>query len=122
MPYVKLTATTTVVLGDGADGNVASFLVWFVDEGSANFSMVTKGRPAKALGGDTGVTAISATHNANIAYKPVATGVLTDPGTTPLVVTTGPAGILIPADGMIVSIVCTRTGGSMSVYWTPMNG
>ena len=122
MPYQKVTATATVVLGNASDGNISDFLVWFVDEGSANFSVVPVGRPGMALGGDTGVTAISATHNKNIAYQPVATRTLTDPGTTPIAVATTAVGVIIPADGMVVSLVCTRTAGSMSVYWTPLNG
>jgi hypothetical protein len=121
--HSRLARRSTVVLGNASDGNISDFIVWFKDGGSANYSIVTKGR---AFGFDVaqpnGVDSLAPADNANIAYQPVATRTLTDPGTTPLVVTTGPAGIIVPADGMTVSLVCTRTAGALEIYWAPLNG
>lgn len=123
MPSLKISATTTVVLGNASDGNISDFLVWFKDGGSANYSILPKGR---AFGFDgtlpNGVDSLSSSDNVNIAYQPVATRTLTDPGTTPIAVTTSAVGVIIPADGMVVSLVCTRTAGALEIYWTPLNG
>lgn len=127
MPSQLITATTTIVLGDASVNNVGSFLVWFRGSNTPSWSIVPKGRIAHfgstntvALG--PGVTAISSSDDANIAYLPVATRTSTDPGTTPIAVTTNPVGVEIIADGMTVSLVCTRTTGTLEVFWRPMNG
>ena len=104
---ITLTSTQTIELGN-ADGNAVSrWIVRFTDEGSANFSTAIH----KGIKGSSVTKVTSGVYYAE-----------TDPDTAATAAITTFGIFVIEAMGMDVSLVCTRTAGSMRVEATPVRG
>ena len=103
-----LTATETVVLGDGVAGSVSRWYLWVeeADGDTFDWSIAVKGSPA-----GSGRTSIA------VAYQN-----LTAPGTDVNAAITAAGQFLIEASGMDIELVCTRTAGTIRVIASPLRG